>query len=173
MTTNEEEFKISRNNVLGFSSAHAVLFWRNSSLLQRADGRASPSGWESLYPSTLHDHPARKGSLQSARKRAPEVEVWTPAFLQPQLCAWERPPKPLMPVPVPARDLGARGDALLSYRVWTPIPYGGQTCGEVFSTAGQTTLSRNKLFLALGNSFLKKYNLTTIDEACYVRKIAQ
>lgn len=47
----------------------------------------------------------------------------------------------------------------------------GKLVRRYFSTAGQTTSSRNKLFLALGNSFLKKYDLPQTDEACYVRKI--
>lgn len=41
----------------------------------RADGCASPSGWESLYPTKLHDHPARKDSLQSGQRQAAVAEV--------------------------------------------------------------------------------------------------
>lgn len=47
----------------------------------------------------------------------------------------------------------------------------GKLVERYFSTAGQTTSSRNKLFLALGNSFLKKYDLPRTDEACYMRKM--
>lgn len=48
-----------------------------------------------------------------------------------------------------------------------------QLLNRYFSTAGQTTSSRNKLLLALDNSFLKKHDLPRIDEAWYMRKTGE
>lgn len=72
-----------RAATLGFCSAHAVLFWRNSAFCRELmDAPHSLWGWAST-PCKLHDHPMMKEGSQSGQKWAAEAEVQAPALLDP------------------------------------------------------------------------------------------
>lgn len=104
ITTNEE-FQISESNAMSFSSANDVLFWR-SNLQQRGAGHASPLGWQ--------NPPNIQNSFMTTHKEGQPAK-WpeAPALLHQHFCAWERPPRPLMPPPLLAQDLGICGEPLL------------------------------------------------------------
>lgn len=87
------------------------------------------------------------------------------------LWASPAPQAPVSSNPPPARKPSACEDSTALPN--SPAGVNSVSLGKAsyFSTADQTASSRNKLFLALGKSFLKKYDLPHIDEANYVRKI--
>lgn len=115
-----------REQCFAFSSARDVPFWR-SNLQQRADGHASPSGWENLYPNKLHDHPRGMAACKMARSSS------CPASSL--LClrkASKASDATTSSCPRPWWYVGTPCSALLSYGVSAPVPHGGQICGEVF-----------------------------------------
>lgn len=137
-----------RAATLGFCSAHAVLFWRNSAFCSELmDVSCSPWGRAST-PRKLHDHPVMKEGLQSGQKWAAEAEVQAPALLNPLHLLNTQ--AHVFSNPSPAQKPSACEDS-------TTLPHSPAGMNLVssgnasyFNTADQTTSSSNKLFLSLG-----------------------
>lgn len=129
-----------REQCFGFSFARDVPFWR-SNLQQRADGHTSPSGWENLYPNKLHDHPRGMAACKTARSSSSPASslLCLRKASKASDATTSSCPRPWWYVGTPSLSCSPMGCQL-------QFLMEGKFVERYFSTAGQTTSSRSKLF---------------------------
>lgn len=141
ITINEEEFQISGSNALDFSSAHDVLFWRSN--IQQRKWTCSTLRVGEPLPKIAAWPPTRKGNLQNGQKL--HLSCINTFMLEKGLQGLWCHHLSLWPPALPCSPMCCQIQFLMEELV-----------ERNFSTGGQTTSSRSKLFWTFGNYFLYK-----------------